>query len=72
MTMAGRPLPLLPTGSKAVSCVRSPLGCGTVEGRCNKALLAGVQETGSLAQAARGVGQSYRHAWGLVKGAEAL
>ena len=36
------------------------------------ALLSGVQDTGSLAQAARGVGQSYRHAWGLVKDAEAL
>ncbi len=36
------------------------------------ALLAGVQESGSLAEAARGVGQSYRHAWGLIKNAEAL
>jgi len=35
-------------------------------------LLAGVQETGSLAEAARGAGQSYRHAWGLVKHAEGL
>jgi len=36
------------------------------------ALLAAVQDTGSLAQAARSVGVSYRHAWGQVKGAEAL
>jgi molybdate transport repressor ModE-like protein len=36
------------------------------------ALLAGVQETGSLAQAARAAGQSYRHAWGVVKHAEGL
>lgn len=36
------------------------------------ALLSGVQDTGSLAEAARSVGQSYRHAWGLVKNAEAL
>ena len=36
------------------------------------ALLAGVQEIGSLAEAARAAGQSYRHAWGLIKHAEAL
>jgi molybdate transport repressor ModE-like protein len=36
------------------------------------ALLAGVQDSGSLAEAARAVGQSYRHAWGLVKHAEGL
>jgi molybdate transport repressor ModE-like protein len=36
------------------------------------ALLAAVHETGSLAQAARSVGTSYRHAWGQVKQAEAL
>ncbi|WP_119156590.1 substrate-binding domain-containing protein [Caldimonas tepidiphila] len=35
-------------------------------------LLAAVQDTGSLAQAARSVGWSYRHAWGQVKQAEAL
>jgi molybdate transport repressor ModE-like protein len=36
------------------------------------ALLAAVHDTGSLAQAARSVGQSYRHAWGLIKQAEGL
>ncbi len=36
------------------------------------ALLAGVQESGSLAEAARAAGQSYRHAWGLIKHAEGL
>ncbi|EHR70380.1 periplasmic molybdate-binding protein/domain protein [Burkholderiales bacterium JOSHI_001] len=36
------------------------------------ALLAAVQDAGSLAQAARGLGLSYRHAWGQVKAAEAL
>ena len=35
-------------------------------------LLAAVQDSGSLAQAARGLGWSYRHCWGLVKQAEAL
>ena len=35
------------------------------------ALLAAVQDTGSLAQAARTMGLSYRHAWGQVKRAEA-
>lgn len=35
-------------------------------------LLAAVHETGSLAQAARSVGQSYRHCWGQVKQAETL
>ncbi len=34
-------------------------------------LLAAVQETGSLAQAARTLGQSYRHAWGQVQRAQA-
>lgn len=36
------------------------------------ALLAAVQETGAIAQAARSLGVSYRHAWGQVKQAEAL
>lgn len=36
------------------------------------ALLAAVQDTGSLAQGARTVGWSYRHAWGQVRQAEAL
>lgn len=36
------------------------------------ALLAAVQETGAIAQAARSLGQSYRHAWGQIKAAEAL
>lgn len=36
------------------------------------ALLAAVQETGAIAQAARSLGVSYRHAWGQVKAAEAL
>ena len=36
------------------------------------ALLGAVQDGGSLAQAARGLGWSYRHCWGLVKQAEAL
>ncbi|MGA0612323.1 substrate-binding domain-containing protein [Caldimonas sp. KR1-144] len=35
-------------------------------------LLAAVQETGAIAQAARSLGQSYRHAWGQIKAAEAL
>ncbi len=49
-----------------------PPGGARVDTAALLALLAGVQETGSLAQAARGVGQSYRHAWGLVKDAETL
>ncbi|MBX3607582.1 MAG: helix-turn-helix transcriptional regulator [Piscinibacter sp.] len=36
------------------------------------ALLAAVQDSGSLAQAARGLGWSYRHCWDMVKRAEAL
>jgi len=36
------------------------------------ALLAAVHDTGSLAQGARGVGQSYRHAWGQLRQAQAL
>jgi len=36
------------------------------------ALLAAIQETGAIAQAARSLGQSYRHAWGQIKSAEAL
>ena len=36
------------------------------------ALLAAVQEGGAIAQAARSVGLSYRHAWGQIKRAEAL
>lgn len=36
------------------------------------ALLAAVQEGGAIAQAARSVGLSYRHAWGQIKQAEAL
>ena len=36
------------------------------------ALLAAVQDTGSLAQAARSLGGSYRHAWGQVQRAQAL
>lgn len=35
-------------------------------------LLAAVQDTGSLAQGARTIGWSYRHAWGQVKQAETL
>ncbi len=35
-------------------------------------LLSGINETGGIAQAARGIGLSYRHAWGLIKRAEAL
>ena len=35
-------------------------------------LLAAIQESGAIAQAARSVGLSYRHAWGQVKRAEAL
>lgn len=35
-------------------------------------LLAAVQDTGSLAQAARALGRSYRHAWGQVKLAEEI
>ena len=30
------------------------------------ALLAGIRETGSLQEASKGVGLSYRHAWGLL------
>lgn len=36
------------------------------------ALLAAVQETGAIAQAARSLGLSYRHAWGQIRAAEAL
>lgn len=36
------------------------------------ALLAAVQDGGAIAQAARSVGLSYRHAWGQIKRAEAL
>ena len=36
------------------------------------ALLAAVQETGAIAQAARSLGVSYRHAWGQIRNAEAL
>lgn len=35
-------------------------------------VLAAVQETGAIAQAARSLGMSYRHAWGQVRQAEAL
>ena len=49
-----------------------PPGGPHIDSTALLALLAGVQDTGSLAQAARGVGQSYRHAWGLVKAAEAV
>ena len=35
-------------------------------------LLAAIQESGAIAQAARSVGLSYRHAWGQVKRAEEL
>ena len=36
------------------------------------ALLAAIQDSGAIAQAARGIGLSYRHAWGQIKRAEAL
>lgn len=36
------------------------------------ALLAAVQEHGAIAQAARSLGLSYRHAWGRIRNAEAL
>ena len=36
------------------------------------ALLAAIQESGAIAQGARGMGSSYRHAWGQIKRAEAL
>jgi molybdate transport repressor ModE-like protein len=36
------------------------------------ALLAAIQESGAIAQGARGMGLSYRHAWGQIKRAEAL
>lgn len=36
------------------------------------ALLAAVQETGAIAQGARTMGMSYRHAWGQIKKAEGL
>lgn len=35
-------------------------------------LLLAIQDTGSIAQAAKGVGLSYRYAWGLLRSAEAL
>ena len=35
-------------------------------------LLLAIQDTGSIAQAAKGVGLSYRYAWGLLRAAEAL
>ena len=43
-----------------------------LDGSALLALLAAVQETGSLAQAARSLGSSYRHAWGQVQRAQAL
>ena len=36
------------------------------------ALLASIQESGAIAQGARSLGLSYRHAWGQIKRAEAL
>lgn len=36
------------------------------------ALLKAIHDSGSIAQAARGVGLSYRYAWGLLRDAEAL
>ena len=33
-------------------------------------LLAAVQETGAIAQGARTMGMSYRHAWGQIKNGE--
>lgn len=36
------------------------------------ALLASIQESGAIAQGARSMGLSYRHAWGQIKRAEAL
>ena len=36
------------------------------------ALLAAVQDSGAIAQGARSMGLSYRHAWGQIKRAEAL
>ena len=36
------------------------------------ALLAAIQDSGAIAQAARSLGLSYRHAWGQMKRAEAL
>src|SRR5262245_28311704 len=35
-------------------------------------LLTAINETGGIAPAARGLGMSYRHAWGLLKRAEGL
>jgi molybdate transport repressor ModE-like protein len=35
-------------------------------------LLAAIQDSGAIAQAARSMGLSYRHAWGQVKRAEEL
>ena len=49
-----------------------PAGGPRIDTTALLALLAGVQESGSLANAARAAGQSYRHAWGLIKHAEAL
>ncbi|MBP5992172.1 MAG: helix-turn-helix transcriptional regulator [Piscinibacter sp.] len=49
-----------------------PPGGPRIDASALLVLLAGVQDGGSLADAARGAGQSYRHAWGLVKRAEAL
>ncbi|MFO1336530.1 MAG: LysR family transcriptional regulator, partial [Piscinibacter sp.] len=49
-----------------------PPGGPRIDASALLVLLAGVQDGGSLADAARSAGQSYRHAWGLVKRAEAL
>jgi len=49
-----------------------PDGEAAVDATGLLALLAAVHDTGSLAQAARSLGASYRHAWGQVKQAEAL
>jgi molybdate transport repressor ModE-like protein len=47
-------------------------GSAAVDATALISLLAAIQETGGIAQAARTLGLSYRHAWGRIRQAEAL
>ena len=49
-----------------------PEGAQSIDTTALIALLAAVQEGGGIAQAARSLGLSYRHAWGQIRNAEAL
>jgi len=45
---------------------------GTLDTAALLALLASIQDNGAIAQAARSIGLSYRHAWGQIKRAEQM